>query len=69
MGYKIAILPALLFLAGVEAVDSVLGRLKSTRIVPPGHGGIAQLFRRFDADRWEALRTRFLAPEPGEGAA
>lgn len=69
MGYKIAILPALLFLAGVDAVDGVLEALKSTRIAPPGRGSVAQLFQRFDADRWEALRTRFLHPAPGEGAA
>lgn len=69
MGYKIAILPALLFLAGVDAVDSVLATLKSTRIAPPGSVSITQLFRRFDADRWEGLRTRFLEREPGEGAA
>jgi 2-methylisocitrate lyase-like PEP mutase family enzyme len=69
MGYKIAILPALLFLAGVDAVDSVLATLKSTRTAPPGSVSIAQLFRRFDADRWEELRTRFLEREPREGAA
>lgn len=69
MGYKIAILPALLFLASVDAVDGVLEGLKSTRIAPPGRGSVAQLFQRFDAERWEALRTRFVDPAPGEDAA
>ena len=60
MGYKLAILPALIFLATVDAGDAVLKGLKATRIAPSGSDSIAQLFRRFDAGRWEALRTRHL---------
>lgn len=60
MGYKMAILPAVLFLATVDAADAALETLKASRLAPPGRTSIAQLFRRFDADRWEALRSRFL---------
>lgn len=65
MGYKMALLPALLFLATVDAGDAVLAALKATRVAPPGKDSIARMFRRFDADRWEALRSRF----PGAGPA
>jgi 2-methylisocitrate lyase-like PEP mutase family enzyme len=67
MGYRIAILPALLFLATVDAGDAVLEGLKATRTAPPAGEGIAQLFRRFDAERWEALRARFLDAVPVAG--
>jgi len=64
MGYRMAILPALLFLATVDAGDAVLERLKTTRTAPPARDSIAQLFRRFDAERWESLRSRFLDANP-----
>lgn len=67
MGYRIAILPALLFLATVDAGDAVLEGLKGTRTAPPASESVAQLFRRFDADRWEALRVRFLDAVPAAG--
>ncbi len=63
MGYKMALLPALLFLAAVDASDAVLATLKATRQAPPGKQSITQMFQRFDADRWEALRSRFLGAD------
>jgi len=60
MGYRIAILPALMFLAAVDGGDAALRTLQATRVAPAGHGSIADLFRRFDAGRWEALSTQFL---------
>jgi 2-methylisocitrate lyase-like PEP mutase family enzyme len=60
MGYKMAILPALIFLATMDAADAVLARLMNTRVSPQPAQSIAQMFRRFDADRWELLRSRFL---------
>ncbi len=69
MGYRMAILPALMFMAAVDAGDTVLASLKATRVAPQGREEIAQVFRRFGADRWEALRSRFLGTEGvvGEG--
>lgn len=64
MGYKMVLLPALLFLATVDAGDAVLAALKATRVAPPGKDSIAQMFRRFDADHWEAMRSRFLSAGP-----
>jgi 2-methylisocitrate lyase-like PEP mutase family enzyme len=63
MGYKMALLPALLFLAAVDASDAVLATLKATRQAPPSKQSITQMFQRFDADRWEALRSRFLGAD------
>lgn len=69
MGYKMAILPALMFLAAVDAGDTVLEALKATQTAPPAPQSIAQLFRRFDAARWEALRTRFLDDDASTGGS
>jgi len=69
MGYKMAILPALLFLATVDAVDTALAALRASRMAPQGRESIAQLFRRFDADRWEALRSRFLEADTSGASA
>jgi 2-methylisocitrate lyase-like PEP mutase family enzyme len=63
MGYKMVLLPALMFLAAVDAGDAALADLKATQIAPPGRQSIAQLFRRFDSDWWDGLRSRFLAPD------
>ncbi|SEV92875.1 isocitrate lyase/PEP mutase family protein [Luteibacter sp. 329MFSha] len=63
MGYRMAILPALVFMATIDAADAVLATLRRTRVSPPREQNIAQMFRRFDADRWDALRSRFLGED------
>lgn len=60
MGYKLAILPGLLLAAQIQAGDQALNALKSSMTVPASTVSIADQFRRFDADEWNALRSRFL---------
>jgi 2-methylisocitrate lyase-like PEP mutase family enzyme len=64
MGYKMAILPGLMLVATIDAGDAVLSALQSTRTAPNAKQGITELFRRFDLDKWDALRTSFLCAEP-----
>lgn len=61
MGYKMAILPGVLLKAAIEAGDAALAELKATSVVPPVTATVAQVFRRFGADEWDALRVRFEA--------
>ncbi|WP_223537090.1 oxaloacetate decarboxylase [Pseudomonas sp. GL-B-16] len=61
MGYKIVLLPGLMLKAAVEAGDAVLTELKATHIAPSSTESVAQVFRRFGADEWDSLRTRFNA--------
>jgi 2-methylisocitrate lyase-like PEP mutase family enzyme len=63
MGYRLAILPSLLLSAVVDACDTTLHALRTTRR-PPGSDGrpsVRERFRRLGADEWDALRTRFRA--------
>ncbi|WP_083384464.1 isocitrate lyase/PEP mutase family protein [Cupriavidus sp. USMAHM13] len=64
MGYKLAILPGLMLKAAIEAGDRALAELKATHSAPPVSAGVAQTFRRFGADEWDALRQRFNAGAP-----
>ena len=64
MGYKVCILPGLLIAAAVAAADMALRQLKETGRVPESTASIGQLFRRFGAAEWDALRARY-----GAGAA
>jgi 2-methylisocitrate lyase-like PEP mutase family enzyme len=61
MGYKLAILPGLMLKAALEAGDAALAELKATHLAPTVTQSVAQTFRRFGADEWDALRTRFNA--------
>ncbi|MDO8776760.1 MAG: isocitrate lyase/PEP mutase family protein [Burkholderiaceae bacterium] len=63
MGYKLAILPGLMFKSAIEAGDAALAELKATHLPPKMTQGVAQIFRRFGADEWDALRSRFNAGE------
>jgi 2-methylisocitrate lyase-like PEP mutase family enzyme len=64
MGYRLAILPGLMLKAAIEAGDAALAELKRTFIAPAASASVAQTFRRFGADEWDALRTRFNAGAP-----
>lgn len=57
MGYKIAILPTLLFNAVVGVCDRMLGELKTTRRHPMPVADVApkEFFRRMGADDWDLL--------------
>jgi 2-methylisocitrate lyase-like PEP mutase family enzyme len=65
MGYKLAILPGILLKSAIEAYDATLHALKETRMPqgPKSGATVAQTFRRFGADEWNALRTRFAEQE------
>lgn len=67
MGYKLAILPGLMLKAAIEAGDAALAELKATHLPPKVTQSVAQTFRRFGADEWDALRTRFNAGATMEG--
>jgi 2-methylisocitrate lyase-like PEP mutase family enzyme len=61
MGYKLAILPGILLKANIEACDATLQALKETHMPkgPKSGATVADTFRRFGADEWNELRTRF----------
>jgi 2-methylisocitrate lyase-like PEP mutase family enzyme len=71
MGYKFAIVPGLLIKSVVGICDQMLAELKASHRHPPLAKEITvpQMFRRFGADEWDALRARFRAPETRRDAA
>ena len=63
LGYRLAILPGLLLGAVLMAADRALRALRESGApaVPPDGLGVSEMFRRFGADEWNALRQRFAA--------
>lgn len=61
MGYRIAILPGVLLKTVYGAVDAALSALKETHRHPAPlfDSSVRDAFRRFGADEWDALRTKF----------
>ena len=59
MGYRIAILPSLLIRSAIASADRALAELRVTLVPPPAGASVAETFRRFGADEWDALRRRF----------
>lgn len=61
MGYRIAILPSLLTAAALSAFDAALGKVRAGDQLSPSSGtfSLAERFRRFGADEWIEIRTRF----------
>jgi 2-methylisocitrate lyase-like PEP mutase family enzyme len=61
MGYKLAIVPGLLIQSVVGICDQMLADLRSTGRHPPPleETTLSEMFRRFGADEWDALRERF----------
>jgi 2-methylisocitrate lyase-like PEP mutase family enzyme len=61
MGYRIAILPSLLTAAALTAFDAALASVRAGhQLVPSGATlPLAERFRRFGADEWIEIRTRF----------
>jgi 2-methylisocitrate lyase-like PEP mutase family enzyme len=59
LGYKIAILPALLFTAVIGACDRMLDQLHRTRRHPVPDADLSpqQAFRRFGANDWQEKKT------------
>lgn len=64
MGYRLTILPGLLLTTIMMACDEVLKQVRETD-APPSSVGVPSVrdrFRRWGADEWDALRTRFRDP-------
>ncbi len=61
MGYRMAILPGILLKNVIERCDEVLLALQQSRmpVAAASNVSVANAFRRFGADEWNALRTRF----------
>jgi 2-methylisocitrate lyase-like PEP mutase family enzyme len=70
MGYKLAIVPGLLIKSVVGICDQMLAELKANHrhSVPVKEITVPEMFRRFGADDWDALRDRFRS-EPAARAA
>jgi 2-methylisocitrate lyase-like PEP mutase family enzyme len=61
MGYRLAIVPAACLLPALVAVDAALDQLAATRVaaLPPDGLDVRQMFRRFGADEWDAIREAY----------
>jgi 2-methylisocitrate lyase-like PEP mutase family enzyme len=61
MGYRLAIVPGLLFKTVIGACDAALDEMRRTGVHPAVAGAMTprQAFSRVGADEWDALRTRF----------
>jgi 2-methylisocitrate lyase-like PEP mutase family enzyme len=71
MGYRLAIVPGLLFKAVMGVCDAMLAELqRSGRHPVPVHSmTVREAFRRVGADEWDAVSARFAAkPAPTEAA-
>lgn len=68
MGYRLAILPGILLTSVIENCDLALQALQTTGMPVGSISGasVAETFRRFGADEWNALRQRF-QPQIQEG--
>ena len=72
LGYRLAIVPGLLFKAVIGVCDAMLSELRSTgrHPVPVNSLTIKDAFRRAGADEWDAVSDRFavVKPAPVEAA-
>ncbi len=61
MGYKLAILPALLFTAVIGVCDRLLEEVKQTRRhpLPVADITVRECFQRLGSDEWDEVRERF----------
>ena len=69
LGFRLAILPGLLFQTAVPAFDAVLAEVKATRRHPDMKVSIKEKFRRMGSDEWDALRTRFREEGGADGGS
>jgi 2-methylisocitrate lyase-like PEP mutase family enzyme len=71
LGYKLAIVPGLLIKSVVGICDKMLSELKATHRHPPPvkEMTVPEMFRRFGADEWDALRERFRTSSAAREAA
>ncbi len=66
MGYRLAIVPGMLFKAVIGICDATLAELRRTDRHPvPSHSmTVREAFRRVGADEWDAIADQFRAPKP-----
>ena len=70
MGYRLVIVPGLLFKTAIVAGDAALAALRETRRHPEVGGmAVHQVFARVGATEWDALRTRFRAEASEQDSA
>jgi 2-methylisocitrate lyase-like PEP mutase family enzyme len=71
MGYRVAIVPGMLFKAVIGVCDATLSELRQTGRHPvPMHSmTVRDAFRRVGADEWDAISDRFGASRPPVEAA
>jgi len=63
MGYKLAIVPTLLFRGVIGCCEELLADLKTGVFpMPPKDLSAHEAFQRFGADEWDALRERYRDP-------
>jgi 2-methylisocitrate lyase-like PEP mutase family enzyme len=69
MGYKIAILPSLIYRNVLGATEAILAELATGKLPTPT-GDITPIegFRKFGADEWDKLRTAFRDPAKKDAA-
>ena len=67
LGFKLAILPGILFQTALAAFDAVLADTKAARRHPDMKVSLREKFRRVGAEEWDALRDRFKTPSAAEG--
>jgi 2-methylisocitrate lyase-like PEP mutase family enzyme len=68
LGFKLAVLPGILFQSAMAAFDAALAEVKRERRHPAMTIGLKEKFRRVGADEWDALRERFRRPSPAEAS-
>ena len=68
IGFKLAILPGVLFQTAIAAFDAALAEVKTLHRHPDMKIGLKEKFRRVGAEEWDALRERFRTPSAVEAA-
>src|SRR6202049_1239795 len=66
IGFKLAILPGILFQSAVAAFDAALAEVKTTRRHPDTKVSLKEKFRRVGSEEWDALRESFKTPSAAE---
>jgi 2-methylisocitrate lyase-like PEP mutase family enzyme len=66
LGFRLTILPGVLFQTAVSAFDAALAEVKDQRRHPRMKVNLKEKFRRMGSDDWDALRERFRTPSAVE---
>ena len=71
MGYRLAIIPSLLFRGVIGYCEDLLAELKTTNVVPAPSRDLSpqEAFARFGAEDWDAVRRRYRDGVDDAGAA